>query len=107
MEVTIIWTVFANASLKELYEYYSIHGDGFTVKKMADQLTDMTQLKVFPESGAVEILLSSIDDHIYRSLIKGRYKDIYRFDNNIVYIIDIFDCRQNPERMKERVRNNK
>jgi plasmid stabilization system protein ParE len=36
----------------------------------------------------------------HRYLVEGNYKIIYRIINNDVYITDVFDTRQNPEKMK-------
>lgn len=42
-------------------------------------------------------------DHLglgHRRLIEGHCKIIYRVDNKYIYITDIFDSRQNPDKMK-------
>jgi len=36
----------------------------------------------------------------YRRLIEGHYKIIYRVIDENIYITDIFDSRQDPEKMK-------
>lgn len=36
----------------------------------------------------------------YRRLIEGHYKIIYRIENDSVYIVDIFDSRQDPNKMR-------
>jgi plasmid stabilization system protein ParE len=37
----------------------------------------------------------------HRYLVEGNYKIIYRVIDNDIYITDIFDCRQNPTKMKK------
>jgi plasmid stabilization system protein ParE len=52
-----------------------------------------------PFIGAVEENLTDLkEDHRY--LGEGNYKIIYRLIDNEIYITDIFDCRQNPTKMK-------
>jgi plasmid stabilization system protein ParE len=36
----------------------------------------------------------------HRRLIEGNFKIIYRIENDCIYIIDFFDTRQNPVKMK-------
>ncbi len=36
----------------------------------------------------------------HRRLIEGHFKIIYRVENETVYVTDIFDSRQHPEKMK-------
>ena len=36
----------------------------------------------------------------HRRIIQGNYKIIYRVTDQFIYITDIFDTRQNPEKMK-------
>jgi hypothetical protein len=36
-------------------------------------------------------------DHRY--LVEGKYKIIYRVEGNVLYVEDVFDCRQNPTKM--------
>jgi len=53
-----------------------------------------------PLIGAIEENLIELKQQ-HRYLVEGNYKIIYRIINNNVYITDIFDCRQNPEKMKK------
>jgi toxin ParE1/3/4 len=50
--------------------------------------------------GAIEENLIELKQQ-HRYLVEGNYKIIYRLINNDIYITDIFDCRQNPEKMKK------
>ena len=35
-----------------------------------------------------------------RYLVEGNYKIIYRVIDKEIYITDVFDCRQNPQKIK-------
>ncbi|MDX1640531.1 MAG: type II toxin-antitoxin system RelE/ParE family toxin [Balneolaceae bacterium] len=59
----------------------------------ADSLADK------PFSGQKEdYLLHLKKDH--RRLVEGNFKIIYRVENNVIYITDFFDTRQDPFKMK-------
>jgi toxin ParE1/3/4 len=36
----------------------------------------------------------------HRRIVEGNYKIIYRVINDIIYVTDIFDSRQDPAKMK-------
>lgn len=36
----------------------------------------------------------------HRRLIEGNFKIVYRVENNTVYVVDFFDSRGNPSKMK-------
>ena len=40
----------------------------------------------------------------HRRVIEGNYKIIYRVEANFIYITDIFDTRQNPDKMEPRAK---
>ncbi|MCU0288260.1 MAG: type II toxin-antitoxin system RelE/ParE family toxin [Acidobacteria bacterium] len=55
----------------------------------------------FPALGQKEPLLSHKTD-VYRYLVEGNYKIIYRIKGNKVVIDTVFDVRQNPDKMAEK-----
>lgn len=61
------------------------------------------RLALFPQMGEVVDLLSE-RMKCYRSLIEGNYKIIYYEENNIVNIALIWDCRQNPLRLLDKLK---
>jgi len=58
------------------------------------------QLETFPESGARQEFLSNQHKQ-YLYLIEWNYKVIYRIEEQVIYIIQIFDSRQDPNKMKD------
>jgi mRNA-degrading endonuclease RelE of RelBE toxin-antitoxin system len=38
----------------------------------------------------------------HRRLIEGNYKIIYRVQDDVIYVTDIFDSRQDPAKMKSK-----
>ena len=55
-----------------------------------------------PSIGAIEENLVELKQQ-HRYLVVGNYKVIYRVIASKIYVTDIFDCRQNPQKMKKRV----
>jgi len=79
MEVRVLWTDSALSQLEDIYDYKKI-------------------LEANPLIGGKESLLSERPFE-YRFLIKNNYKIIYRFNENLIRIISVFDCRQNPKKI--------
>jgi len=52
-----------------------------------------------PLIGSLEENLAELKQE-HRYIVEGNYKIIYRVIDNQIYITDIFDCRQNPTKMK-------
>jgi plasmid stabilization system protein ParE len=53
-----------------------------------------------PLLGAKEPLLNNRPFE-YRFIVESNYKIIYRFNENVVRIVSVFDCRQNPQKVKK------
>ncbi|MEQ9232148.1 MAG: type II toxin-antitoxin system RelE/ParE family toxin, partial [Cyclobacteriaceae bacterium] len=64
------------------------------VKSVKAILARTRQLREFPESGAI----AEVDDH--RFLVEGHYKIYYRRNDQEVFIVAVFDTRQNPSSLK-------
>lgn len=59
------------------------------------------RLALFPYIGKREWEIENTAD-VFRSLvIHPHYKIVYRIEDDVIYVIDIWDCRQNPRRMNE------
>lgn len=100
--IPIVWTDFAKAQLKEIYQYYKLEISITVAKNIRSGIFSATrQLKKFPESGTIEYNLEEHDLE-FRYLVQGNYKIVYWYEDNLVYISDIFDCRKDPIEMKTR-----
>ncbi len=97
-KVTVIWSENALNDLDVIYDFLSEKSPKAAENIIAALLSRTTQLKVFPESEQVQENISSTKT--YRYLVEEDYKLIYSFTNGIIYIHTVFDCRQDPEKMK-------
>lgn len=102
MAFLIIWSEFAEAQLVEIYEYYEkMAGIAVATKLIREILNEPNKLIKSPFIGQEEKLLKDREIH-YRYLIYKNYKLIYSVDkkNKYIKIADVFDTRQNPNKMK-------
>jgi len=100
MEVEI--TAFARLRLNEVYEYYKIRASERIALQITDRLLDaIEELGKLPEIGSIELNLVHLKKN-HRYIVCGNYKIIFRHYKNIIYVTDIFDCRQDPAKISKR-----
>lgn len=98
----IIWSAYAKEQLHQIFLYLSKEVNrSFALKYLANIKAFVNVLQLQPYMGQKEELLLS-SNKTYRYLVCKNYKIIYSVDEefNEVRITDIFDCRQNPQKMK-------
>jgi len=97
----ILWTEFALTELRSIFDYYKIHAGISVARNIKNDILSSTRhLQKYPQFGCVEELLSGLQ-YEYRYVVTGNYKIIYRISSKQIYITDIFDCRRNPDKIKE------
>ena len=100
MELRVFWTDTARFQIEDIFNYYKDKASIRVARKLVKQIIDRTiQLEKNPESGSKEPLLTDRKFE-YRYLVEGNYKIIYWIEDNYIKIATVFDCRQNPEKMK-------
>lgn len=101
----VIWSDFASDELKSIYEYYKEVASVKTAKKIKSTIFEATkQLVKFSKSGTKEENLRELKEE-HRYLVAGKYKVIYKVEDDIIYITDVFNCEQNPQKMRENAEN--
>jgi len=97
----VLWTVFAESQLNGIYDYIQSKNSYTAADIYNDILDETAMLEYFPRMAAKEPLLSEFPEE-YRSLVVCRnYKVVYYIDcETTIYVVAIFDCRQNPEELK-------
>ena len=77
----IVWTKFAASELKNIYQFYKQSASISVARKIKERIYEsVKQLQNHPLSGAIEDNLSDAN-FIYRYLVEGNYKIIYRQNN--------------------------
>ena len=94
-------TAFAKKRLDEIDDYYRGEGYARLGKKLRKAIVVKTKLLAKnPQMGQIEeYLLNLNQDHRYL-VVESKYKLIYLVKERIIYITDIFDTRQNPDKIR-------
>ncbi|WP_026903744.1 type II toxin-antitoxin system RelE/ParE family toxin [Pedobacter glucosidilyticus] len=97
----VYWTNFAKKELKKIFEYYKENANQEFAETLTTNIVQETvKLKKHPLLGQEEELLTDRPQD-FRYLLYKNYKIIYWINSvkNRIEISDIFDCRQNPEKL--------
>lgn len=97
-KATVIWSENALNDLDVIFDFLSEKSVKAAEKIISALLSSTSQLETFPESGQKQENISS--SKTYRYLVEEDYKIIYSYTNGVIYIHTVFDCRQDPEKMK-------
>ncbi|RLD39444.1 MAG: type II toxin-antitoxin system RelE/ParE family toxin [Bacteroidetes bacterium] len=103
MELAVYWTRFAEDKLDVIYDYYEFKAGTRIARKLISDIIDKTiGLEKNPYIGQKEELLSDRPQN-FRYLVFKNYKIIYWINQNKnrIDIINVFDTRQNPMKMKK------
>ena len=106
--MVIIWRPEASEALKSIYYFYFGKDAKAAGKILTSILEAVDRLSFFPEMAPVEPLLAG-EPEKYRSMVAHKlFKVVYTVDmtREQVVIADIWDCRQNPAKLRENVLKN-
>lgn len=102
MDFKIIWSNFSETQLDEIFEYYEKKASVRVASKIVTGIIEESE-KLIKASfiGQEEELLKEREIK-YRYLVFKNYKLIYSIDekNGFIKIADVFDTRQNPQKIK-------
>jgi len=100
MDVKVLWSDTALAQLEDIFDYHKTKASLSVARKLVKSIIERTLiLESTPFVGRKEHLLLERPFE-YRFIIEKNYKIIYRFNDNLIRIITIFDCRQNPSKLE-------
>lgn len=98
----VFWTKFALDSLSDIYGYYKNNVSVNVACNIRDKILSSTnQLEKHSLSGQIEEFLMDLGEG-HRYIIRGNYKIIYKIQDERVYVTDIFDTRQSPDKISKR-----
>jgi plasmid stabilization system protein ParE len=98
----VFWTNFAVSELKKIYSYHKMAAGDRVAESIKKSVFSAVKLLVRqPELGMTEENLKDLNEG-HRYLVEGNYKIIYKVAGDKIFITDIFDCRQNPLKMKRK-----
>ena len=93
----VIWSHIADDDLNRIIEYIaedSIKNALSIFHKIKDKCS---RLFTFPNRGRIVPELREFGILLYRELIIGHWRVIYRISDNYVYVLSVIDSRQNVE----------
>ena len=98
----IQWTTQARDKWCETALYIRREWGVLALRNFKEQTEDcQDKLEVFPEIGKVEPLLKSRNKQYRSLLINELNKIIYYIENNIIWIVDIWDTRREPQNLAD------
>ena len=103
MELEVYWTRLAENKLDDIYDYYESKAGTRIARKLITGIIDKTiGLSKNHHIGQKEELLSERPQN-FRYLVFKNYKIIYWINQNKnrIDIVNVFDTRQNPLKMKK------
>lgn len=100
MKIKVKITAFAKNQLEIIDEYYKEAGYYRRGKRLRKELVKQSGLlSKDPKSGQEESYLQVINQGHRYLLIEPCYKIIYLQVEDVIYVTDIFDTRQNPNKI--------
>jgi plasmid stabilization system protein ParE len=105
MDCKIVWSSTARNDLKKIYTYYFGKSQIAANTIVSDINLHTKLLSQHPYLAAVELLFDDFPK-AYRSLVisKSNYKVLYYVENDTIHIARVWDCRQNPEKLRRYVK---
>jgi plasmid stabilization system protein ParE len=101
MGLTVFWTNTAIESLEKIFDFYKTKASLEIAQNIIRSIVDRTiLLEDNPEIGPIEELLKGRKNE-YRYLVISNYKIIYWISEKHIMIVTVFDCRQNPIKLKK------
>jgi plasmid stabilization system protein ParE len=95
----VVWTAKAFKDLVSIYNLIAKDSKPAAKKVVDSILNREEQLKSQPTSGTIQRGLKLKRE--YRFFIQSHYKIIYREGKTNIYVIKVFDTRQNPKKINK------
>ena len=96
----IVLTDYAKINLAKIYGYLAKYTSIENAKNVKNGvLEQISTLLKYAKLGQIEEDLYELDKN-HRRLVYKHYKIVYRIEKDTIYITDIFDSRQDPEKIK-------
>jgi plasmid stabilization system protein ParE len=103
--VKIIWLPKAKERVKEIHSFYKEKSKTAADNLKKDIKSSTIPLSNFPQMGTLEPILSDLSESFRSLVVRNNYKIVYFIDEEkeIVYIVTVWDCRQDNKKLREEV----
>ena len=96
----VVWSAWALQQLDEIHAWYTAEASPTVADRIVSEILAVTSLlQQFPFGGQVEPW-SGHQGLGHRRVVVGSYQVVYRVLEEEVRIVDVFDARQDPGKMK-------
>lgn len=92
------WSRLADLDLQSAHAYLEEHSPSAARRFAAEILDALEHIQAHPEAGAVAADL--LPPGRYRHWVCGRHRIIYRIDDDLIWVLRIWDSRRNPADLK-------
>ena len=100
----LFWLKTAEEDLDMLFRFYERNYSLTRAKKMYNSIFDrVDSLVSFPELGFVEQELSSAEEKFRALIVLQYFKLIYIIRDDSIYIVTLWDCRQDIKQLAKRI----
>lgn len=97
----VIWTNLAIEALKEIYPYHKLVAGHRVARNIKSGIFSATKkLTDQPKLGPIETSLEKLNEG-HRYLVNENYKIIYTVVKEGILVTDLFDTRQDPDKMND------
>jgi plasmid stabilization system protein ParE len=97
----IIWTNLAIEALQEIYLYHKLVAGHRIAHNIKSRIFSATKkLAEQPKLGPIETSLEKLNDG-HRYLVNENYKIIYKVVKEGILVTDLFDTRQDPNKIND------
>jgi plasmid stabilization system protein ParE len=97
----LIFAPEAAEDMENIYCYYVERNEIYAVSLYNQFIDEAEDLQNFPQIAPKEPLLEEYPED-YRSLVvRNTYKLVYFIENETINVVAVFDCRQNPRKLKK------
>lgn len=93
-QLPVFWAQAAKERLKAIYEYYKAESPQGAANLRRDILASVSRIPVFPKKHQIDPDLGEP----YRRAVIRHYHIVYHIREEGVFIVDIFDARQSPDK---------
>ena len=103
MKLKLLFAPEALEDMENIYHYYAEQNETYAVDLYNQIIEKAEQLQYFPQMAAKEPLLEEYVEEYRSLLVQNNYKLVYFVENETVNIVAVFDCRQNPQKLKNEI----
>lgn len=102
MRKPVVWSRRSLNDLKKAYDFYALNSNEnvayIIVQNILEKISLLEEADFdYSYTGSIDEAFSHLK-YSYRKLIEGHYKITYRIGKTKIFIVRIFDTRQNPNK---------